>query len=69
MSDRVRPSGPGNDDERVTCEVCLKAIPHSEAQVHEAQDYVLYFCGLGCYGRWRERADSESSSTKPGDDT
>jgi hypothetical protein len=40
--------------EKVACEVCLKEIARSEAKIEEASDYVLYFCGLGCYVKWRE---------------
>jgi len=39
--------------ELVECEVCLKEIPASEAQSDEVNDYVLYFCGLECFDRWR----------------
>jgi len=40
--------------ERVDCEVCLKEIPASEATSSEASDYVIYFCGLECYEKWRK---------------
>ena len=39
--------------QRVRCEVCRKEVPRSEAVVPEATDYVLYFCGLDCYERWK----------------
>ena len=37
----------------VACDVCLKEIPRSEAKVEEASDYVVHFCGLECYDKWR----------------
>jgi hypothetical protein len=37
----------------VSCEVCLKEIPRSVAQKRESEDYVLYFCGLDCYEKWK----------------
>lgn len=40
--------------EKVPCEICLKEIPRSEAKIEEACDYVMYFCGLDCYEKWRE---------------
>ncbi len=43
----------------VSCEVCLEQVPSSEAKMEEANDYVLYFCGLDCYGIWRERSNRE----------
>jgi hypothetical protein len=51
------------DVERVACEVCLKEVPKSEATVPEATDYVVYFCGLDCYERWK------SQNAKPNDKT
>lgn len=47
--------------ERIACEICLKEVPKSEATVSEATDYVVYFCGLDCYERWK------SQSAKPND--
>jgi Domain of unknown function (DUF3330) len=43
--------------ERVPCHVCQHEIPTSEALSTEATDYVLYFCGLDCYERWRNESD------------
>ena len=37
----------------VACEVCLKEIPRAESTIEEVDDYVMYFCGLGCYQLWR----------------
>ena len=42
-------------DEMVSCEVCMKEIPASEASNEEATDYVIYFCGLDCYDTWRSQ--------------
>jgi hypothetical protein len=39
----------------VSCEVCLKEIPKSEASVPEAVDYFVYFCGLDCYQKWNHK--------------
>jgi hypothetical protein len=38
--------------ELLSCELCLKEIPVSEATSEEATDYVVYFCGLDCYQQW-----------------
>ncbi len=43
------------DEQLVSCEICLKTVPASEAEVSEAQDYVAYFCGLDCYEAWRKQ--------------
>lgn len=39
--------------EQISCEICLKEVPVSEATVPEATDYVVYFCGLACYDKWK----------------
>ena len=41
----------------VPCNVCQHEIPSSEALIAEAVDYVVYFCGLDCYERWRKQRD------------
>jgi hypothetical protein len=49
----------------VECEVCLKEVPESEAVVPEASDYVVYFCGLECYQRWRALAQKDKGLPEP----
>jgi hypothetical protein len=52
--------------ERVTCEVCLREIPRSEAVVPAVLDYVAYFCGLDCYEKWKGRnADEGAAPARP----
>jgi hypothetical protein len=58
MSDRPEPIDPP----KVKCEICLKEIPPSEAHCAEAEDYVLYFCGLDCYQEWTAKADDRGPS-------
>jgi hypothetical protein len=48
--------------EQVSCEVCLKEVPKSEASVAEASDYFLYFCGLECFEKWKEQDEMSKSS-------
>jgi hypothetical protein len=38
------------------CAVCEHEVPLSEAVVPEASDYMVHFCGLECYERWRKLA-------------
>jgi hypothetical protein len=45
----------------VSCEVCLKEVPVSEATIPEATDYFVHFCGLDCYEKWK------SEGKKPGE--
>jgi len=41
--------------ERVACVICLKEVPITEATVPEATDYVMHFCGLECYAKWKSQ--------------
>lgn len=43
--------------EQVSCDICLKEIPLSEAVIPEAADYVAHFCGLECYTKWKQKSD------------
>ena len=53
--------------EQVACEVCLKEVPISEATVPEATDYVVHFCGLECYEKWKsQRGKPDDQVEKPG---
>lgn len=47
------------DPEKVACEVCLKEIPVSEAKSEEASDYVIYYCSLDCYAKWKEQSTND----------
>jgi len=48
-------------DEKVACEICLYEIPISEAKSEEATDYVIHFCGLECYTKWKEQSNKEKN--------
>lgn len=56
MNTNHKPAG----SEMVACEICLKEIPVSEAKSEEATDYVLYFCGIDCYEKWKQQAEDEA---------
>lgn len=45
--------------EKVSCDICLKEVPVSEAAVPEASDYVAHFCGLECYTVWKEQKEQD----------
>lgn len=53
MPEPTRPT----DAPKVSCAVCLKEVPKSEAKSGEAQDYVLHFCGIECFERWKRDQD------------
>lgn len=40
--------------ETVSCSLCQLQVPHAEALSVEGQEYLYYFCGLGCYEAWRQ---------------
>ena len=51
----------------VSCEVCLKEVPQSEATVPEAVDYFVHFCGLECYEKWKNQdREPKEQIEKPG---
>ena len=43
------------DPQSVSCEVCAKRVPRSEALVEEGRDHTAWFCSAACYERWGER--------------
>ena len=50
----------------VTCRSCGCDIPLDEAVAPEALPYVVHFCGLECYARWRSAATDAHIRTLPG---
>jgi hypothetical protein len=50
--------------EHVACEVCLKEVPESAAIIPEAVDYVVYFCGLDCYEKWKDQGSQAAPVAK-----
>lgn len=46
----------------VSCEVCLKEVPVTEATVAEAADYFAHFCGLECYEQWKKKGGLPKTS-------
>ncbi len=58
MSKPLRPEEP----ETIDCEICMKEIPSDEAKSAEGEDYVIHFCGLECYSKWREQASKKDQS-------
>ena len=53
MTEQKRPIEP----ETVSCEVCFKEIPISEAKSVKATDYIMYYCGLDCYDKWSKQEE------------
>lgn len=49
--------------ERVTCGLCLKEVPRSEATASEATDYSEYFCRLSCYEEWKSQSAKLNNQT------
>ncbi len=40
--------------EEVSCNVCHQQVPHAESLAVEAQEYLYFFCGQGCYSTWQQ---------------
>lgn len=49
--------------EVVSCDVCFKEIPLSEATSVKSTDYIVYYCGLECYDKWKKQAEKTESSS------
>lgn len=41
----------------VSCDICCLEVPISSAKTPESVDYVVYFCGLDCYAKWRQQGE------------
>lgn len=50
--------------EQVSCEICNKEIPLSEAKRFEAEDYIVNFCGLDCFSKWKHRSEALDQQKK-----
>jgi L-lactate utilization protein LutB len=49
----------------IRCGECMNEVPRSEAISREGSDYTLYFCGLGCFDRWRKTHPEEAARLHP----
>ncbi len=43
--------------DQVRCKTCQREIPRTDALKDEAEDYVLWFCGLDCYQKWQQGSE------------
>ena len=50
----VKATNVSEDQGLIACDICLKEIPASGAKNEETSDYVLHFCGIDCYAKWKE---------------
>ena len=46
-----------SETEKVSCAICRKEIPLTEAVIPEAADYMAHFCGLECYAEWKQQSE------------
>ena len=46
-----------NNQDLVSCEICLKSIPTRDCKCVETDEYVANFCGLECYEEWVKKAE------------
>ncbi|ADE16090.1 conserved hypothetical protein [Nitrosococcus halophilus Nc 4] len=54
-----------SSEPKLNCEICFKEIPESEAKSHEADEYILWFCGLECYDEWRKAQEKTEEKKEP----
>ena len=57
MTDKETSQQENPQEQKVACEVCMKEIPASSAKSEEVQDYVLHFCGIDCFDKWKDRGE------------
>ncbi len=55
------------EDVHVSCKVCLKEVPLSEAVVPEATDYFVHFCGVECFEKWKGKRAKPDDPVEPSD--
>lgn len=60
----IKPSG-SHKEASVSCDMCRKEVPLSEAVIPEAADYVAHFCGLNCYSQWKKQSEHGQQGKKP----
>jgi hypothetical protein len=44
------------DADRSRCSSCNMPVPDDELVIPESAPYVIHFCGLDCYAKWKSRA-------------
>jgi hypothetical protein len=47
----------------VSCTICHREVPRAESLSAEGQDYLWFFCGLGCYEQWHQSAGAVAADT------
>lgn len=59
MNKVLRPEEP----EVIDCDICLSQIPGDSSVNVESADYVLHFCGLACYEKWKSQGKTGSQES------
>lgn len=57
MTGIKRPELPPADG---SCAMCGETLVPAQSRSVETQDYMLYFCGLDCYEKWRREREDPS---------
>jgi hypothetical protein len=60
-----QPSDHIDDEKLVSCDICSKQVPTSEATIPEAVDYFVHFCGPACYDKWQAQGNKPVLTAKP----
>lgn len=53
------------NEELVSCDICSKQVPTSEATIPEAVDYFVHFCGAACYQKWQAQGNKPELPAQP----
>jgi hypothetical protein len=48
-------------DELISCEICFREVPVSEAKNEEGTEYVMHYFGLECYSKWKRQREEDDT--------
>jgi len=48
-------------DELISCEICFREVPVSEAKNEEGADYVIHYFGIECYSKWKRQREADDT--------
>jgi hypothetical protein len=51
-------------EELISCEICFREVPVSEANNEEGADYVMHYFGLECYSKWKRQREEDDTPVR-----
>ena len=50
-----------DDAESLNCDICTREIPADSMHSSEIDDYVVHYCGIECYEKWKLQQEEAES--------